>query len=85
MDYYKVIYHGHSAKQPLIGPSSELGDGLEPHARFRSTVRGVRHGSSGAGREGCTRGGAGWVVPGGCYTGYPADGRFEAYLMEYEI
>ena len=29
--YRKVITLGHSAKQPLIGPASELTDGFEPH------------------------------------------------------
>ena len=32
--------------------------------------------------RGCTRAAASGV-PGGCYTGYPADARIEAYFMEF--
>ena len=34
MDPESVINVGHSAKQPLIRPRSELADGLEPHDQF---------------------------------------------------
>ena len=38
MDISKVIYLGHSAKQPLIWPSTELSDGFEPHGHITHRV-----------------------------------------------
>ena len=38
MDYYTVIDLGHKAKEPLIGSSSELSDGLEPHDTITTAV-----------------------------------------------
>ena len=69
MDFYSVICLGHTLKQPLIGPSSELVDRLEPHALF---TPGLPHRAA---VPGCTvlvgRGGgvpgvvqAGWVWEG---------------------
>ena len=42
MDPDTVIYLGHTSNVPLIRASSELVDGLEPHACF--TTRAVRYG-----------------------------------------
>ena len=55
MDIPKVIYLGHTLKQPLIGPPSELVDGFEPHGLIY--LRTVRHG--------------GMVQPGGEEEVYP--------------
>ena len=38
MDPESVIHLGHKAKQPLIRPTSELTDGLEPHDHIYSAV-----------------------------------------------
>ena len=67
-----VIYLGHTSKEPLMCPTSELLDGLEPHGQLRSSVQPASVDEDGCGEEGCTRGGAWLGSPGGCYTGYPA-------------
>ena len=58
MDILRVIYLGHTPKQPLIWSRSELVDGFEPHSLIWSA--GHRAGAVAAdmGWEGCTRGGA---------------------------
>ena len=65
-----VITLGHTLKEPLIRPSSELVDGLEPHDYEPS---GVQHGVAPDGELGavgrvypgwCSRVGGGRVVPG---------------------
>ena len=69
MDYIKVIYLGHSANVPLMGRSSELFDGSEPHDHICSAVIARAHCSheySGM-LEG--RGVPGVVYLGGCRRG----------------
>ena len=84
MDPRSVITLGQLANVPLIRPSSELSYRLEPHGyKLSGDVAGVDM-LGVLGGEGCTRGGASWVVLGGCYTGYPADARFDAYLMNIQ-
>ena len=78
-----VINLGHSAKQPLIRPSSDLGYGFEPTALFTPGAGIRHHGRADAGMRGCTRGGAGRWVPGGVYYRVPSQGQIEAYLMNY--
>ena len=81
MDIYSVIGLGHTRNVPLIGRSSELVDGLEPHDQFLPGVLTARVDDDGGRVEGCTRGGGSRVGTGGYYTGYPAEAGFEAYLM----
>ena len=76
MDIKKVIILGHTLKQPLIQASGELVDGLEPTAIWTTPagyLHAVRTLSVG---EGCTRGGAAWVVQEGTIPGtHPASPR----------
>ena len=82
-----VITLGHSSKEPLIRPPSELGDGFEPHDLIYSaglTVRGVLLHLPGT----ASRGGVPGVVQLGGYLGGAIPGtqpasRFRAYLMNY--
>ena len=70
MDSYSVIELGHTAKQPLIWPPSELGDGLEPHGLIY-TVRSPCGMYSTSGMQGGgVPGMGGWVGTGEGYTGY---------------
>ena len=65
MDINSVIMLGHSPKQPLMSPPSELTDGLEPHGHMetrRCSGAGVQHGA--VGRE-VYPGWYSWWVPGG--------------------
>ena len=65
MDYLSVIYLGHTRNVPLIRSSSELLDGLEPHATIYPAVAGPAYPVSDS------RGGEGvpGVRPGGCLEG----------------
>ena len=65
MDTYSVIYLGHTRKQPLIGSSSELVDGSEPHGQFTLSVRHALH------ADGVPVGGG---VPGVVQTGWYREG-----------
>ena len=77
-DPQSVITLGQRAKQPLIGPSSELSYGLEPHALFDSRAEPAVTVTPSRQWEGCTRGGsAGWV-PWRGYTGYYPAVQIEA-------
>ena len=58
MDINSVIYLGHTIEQPLIRPSSELSDGLEPHGLIYS-VRQDGHATD-------VQRGGGRVYPGWC-------------------
>ena len=88
MDFYKVINLGHSPKQPLIQSSSELSDGLEPHATLRVTPDGaagyakvrVGGGVPGVVQEWGTRRGA---IPG--TNQGPDPGQIEAYFRYTKI
>ena len=62
MDFHSVITLGHTSKQPLIGPSSELSYGYEPH----DLIYWVRAAAVRGGAD--YRGGAG-VYPGWCRLG----------------
>ena len=63
-DPESVITLGQLVNVPLMGPSSELTDGLEPHGHIllqdTATARTGSHAGDG---RGCTRGG-GWVGTG---------------------
>ena len=48
-DSNTVIYLGHKAEQPLIGPPSELVDRSEPHGLIRSTDPNLVHDGSAGG------------------------------------
>ena len=84
LDPQSVITLGHTANVPLIGPSSELTDGSEPHGHIPQ--RG-QHGVPGQ-LVACRHG----VYPGWCRLGGYREGGipgnptgviFEAYLMNY--
>ena len=57
MDINSVIMLGHSPNVPLIGASSELSDGLEPHALKLSVRAAAGCMTAVQVGEGCTRGG----------------------------
>ena len=65
MDSESVIMLGHSPKEPLMRPSSELSDGFEPHGLIYSSGTPVPTADSMYGGEGCTRGSGSWVGAGG--------------------
>ena len=69
---------------PLIGLSSELVDGFEPHGLIHLRYTAVRHGDQPASEHAVGRVYPGWWVLGGCWVGTipgtnPA-AQFEAYL-----
>ena len=77
-----VIYLGHSPKEPLIRRSSELGDGLEPHALITPAVDGVRSCYRCRGEGGVYPGWDGWVGTWRVlYRVLTSRGQIEAYLM----
>ena len=89
MDINSVIYLGHTWHLPLMCPTSELADGLEPHDTIYSAGRTVVASRVvGVGWRGVPgvagRVGAGRVLY-RVLTQPGADPSFEAYLMNYYI
>ena len=87
MDLNKVIYLGHSAKEPLMCPPSELAYGSEPHDHIWSMVhRGVQSGTLASGEVGVPGvvqlGGYREVAIPGTNPG-SSRGRFYGLFMEY--
>ena len=74
MDFWSVIMLGHTREQPLIRPSSELVDGIEPHGIKQSGNQQCgdsthEHGVP-AGGEQVYPGWCSWVGTWEEYTGY---------------
>ena len=73
MDPISVITLGHKANVPLIGPSSELVDGLEPHGIFHHGPRGRRRSQLGdMGGRGVPGAAVSWVPGGVLYRVLPS-------------